>query len=79
MRAGGLAASAMTVWISGNPFHDEPTHGGSATRTYVTPTDFSPVLVGDAARIVADLFCAGGRYKKAGVLFSGLEVVAVGR
>lgn len=79
LRLGGLAAKAMMVWINGNRFHDDPTAGGSATRTYATPVDFSPTLVQDAIRIVRELFCEGGRYKKAGVLFSGLSVVAGGR
>jgi DNA polymerase V len=79
LRISGLAAGALTVWINGNRFHDEPTAGGSATRTYATPTDYSPVLVQDAVRIATELFCEGGRYKKAGVLFSGLSVVAGGR
>lgn len=74
MRADGLAASAITVWLTGNPFHDEQvrTPGLSGTVTFPTASDYTPWIVATATTMAARLYREHGQYKKAGILLTGL-------
>lgn len=79
LRKAHLYAGAMTIWINGNRFHEHPTAGGSLTKIYPYPTNYSPEFIGHAMTMVAALFEEDGHYKKAGVLFTGLCEAGGGR
>lgn len=73
LRRHGLAAAAVSVWISTNPFTlDEPHYSNSATVALAFPTDSTHELLGVTLAACEGLFRSGRRYKKAGVMFSGL-------
>ena len=76
-RRGHRAASAVTAWVSANPFvADAPRCSGSLTHQFAIPTNSTPELVAAVDARVQRLHRAGmqvgGRYKKAGVLLLGL-------
>lgn len=72
-RSADLAASALTVWISSNPFDPTaPKCSGSATKQLPIASNLTPELLGHAERMVGELWREGGRWKKAGVMLLGL-------
>lgn len=72
-RRHGVAASAITVWVSANPFDPEaPDCSGSASASLHVPSNLTPELLGYTERLVHGLWRSGGRWKKAGVLLLGL-------
>jgi len=73
LRRHGLATSAVSVWISTNPFTlDEPHYSNSATAEVAFPTDSTHELLGLTLAACESLYRAERKYKKAGVMFAGL-------
>jgi DNA polymerase V len=66
------AASAITAFVSTNPFKDEPQYSNSATVIFSVPTNFTPQIIGASEKILAAIYRKGFRYKKAGVILSGI-------
>jgi DNA polymerase V len=73
VRRHGLLASAVTVFVETNRFSQvDPQYGNSATIPLAYPTDATQELMPVALSIAARLFREGYRYKKAGVMLTGL-------
>jgi DNA polymerase V len=65
-------ASLLTVFIASNSFRDEPQYSNSITLGLPQPTDYTPRLLGLAARGLKSIFKPGYSYKRAGVLLAGI-------
>ncbi len=73
LRAKGLAASAIHVFMHTNPRRPElPQYSPGAGRELLVPTSFTPELIGEAMRVLTAIYRPGYRYIKAGVLCLGL-------
>lgn len=73
LRRHALAASAVTVWMSTNPFtKDAPHYSNAATVEVAYPTDATHELLALTLAASERLYRAGYRYKKAGVMLAGL-------
>jgi DNA polymerase V len=73
VRRHGMLASAVTVFITTNRFSEvDPQYQDSATVPLVYPTDATPELLSIAMRSTEHIYRNGFRYKKAGVMLTGL-------
>jgi DNA polymerase V len=72
LRRAGLAASVITVFIQTDRFHNGPQYQNTATRSLIYPTDASQELLDSALKALERIFQPGYKYRKAGVLLSGL-------
>jgi DNA polymerase V len=69
LRAQGLAAPALTVFVQTDPFETaHPFYANAPTVPFAVPTQDSGVLIRSATRGVGRLFRPGDAYRKAGVL-----------
>ncbi|MEI6222401.1 MAG: Y-family DNA polymerase [bacterium] len=72
LRKQGSAASHLQVFIRTNRFSATDKQYGSCEQTTLPePTAYTPTLISQAHRLLATMFRAGYRYKKAGVMLSG--------
>lgn len=77
LRAQGLAAPVLTVFVQTNPFDTAPAfYANAMTLSFAVPTQDSTALVRAATRGVDRLFRAGDAYRKAGVLLPDVVPVA---
>lgn len=73
LRGEGLAASVVTVFIQTSRFNaPEDNYANSATHELLYPTYSTEELLAVALRAVDNLFRAGFRYKKAGVMLNSI-------
>jgi len=72
LREERLAAGALTVHLTTNPFNDSPQYSNSATIELPVATDASAELIRQALDLLPRLWRDGYRYKKAGVLLTAL-------
>jgi len=77
LRGEKLAASALTVFLTTNPFKDEPQYSNAVTLRLPVATDATPELLSVALRGIETAYRDGFRYKKAGVML--LELLPVGQ
>ncbi len=77
LRGEQLAASALTVFLTTNPFKDEPQYSHAVTLRLPVATDATPELLNVALRGIETAYREGFRYKKAGVML--LELLPVGQ
>ncbi len=75
LRGEQLAASTLTVFLTTNPFTDEPQYSNSLTCRLPVATDATLELLRTALHGLETLYRDGYRYKKAGVML--LELVPV--
>ncbi|MFZ5425967.1 MAG: Y-family DNA polymerase [Thermodesulfobacteriota bacterium] len=69
----GLAASIL-VWVQTNTFIEgEPQYSGVTSLALCPPTAHSASIVSRGVEALESIFRAGYRYKKAGVMLSGIE------
>jgi DNA polymerase V len=73
MRKHKMAAGVVTVFINTNRFSQDPQYGNSATFELAYPTDATGELLEWALRGLEQVYRAGYRYKKAGVILSHLR------
>jgi DNA polymerase V len=74
LRRQGSVAASVCVYVHTNPFReDEPQYQPSIAVPLVKPTDDTLLLVRAALHGLDSIFKVGYRYKKAGVLLTGLE------
>jgi DNA polymerase V len=66
------AASVITVYLATNQFKDEPQYAQSATVKLTVPTNFTPEIIKTASAIMCSIFRPGYRYKKTGIILSGI-------
>lgn len=68
LRAQGLAASAVCVFLVTNRFRPEqPQYCPQAGRELLVPTSFTPELIGECARVLRAIYKPGYQYKKVGI------------
>jgi DNA polymerase V len=78
LRAQGLAAPALTVFVQTDPFEAaRPFYANALTVPFAVPTQDSGVLIRSATRGAVRLFRPGDAYRKAGVLLP--DVIPVER
>lgn len=74
LRHQGSVAGSVCVYVQTNPFKEnEPQYQRSIVVPLAKPTDDTLLLVRAALDGLETIFAVGYRYKKAGVLLSGLE------
>jgi DNA polymerase V len=77
LRAQGLAAQALNVFVQTSPFNAaRPYYANAATFTFETPAQDTGVLIRAALRGLERIFRSGPAYQKAGVLL--LDLVPAG-
>lgn len=73
LRRHQLAASTLTVFLHTNPFKpNEPQYGSAIKMTLPVSTSDTAELIAYAMVGTAHIYLGGYRYKKAGVLLTGL-------
>ncbi|NQZ68415.1 MAG: Y-family DNA polymerase, partial [Lentisphaeria bacterium] len=72
MRRQNSVAKIVEVWVETSYFTKEEYYGRSASISLAVPTDDSTELISIALQALGRIFIDGKRYKKAGVLLSGL-------
>lgn len=72
MRGHSQCASSLHVFIMTNRFKNEPQYSNSCCIILPEPTAYSPELIEYAHALLKKIFKPGYRYKKAGVMLSGL-------
>jgi len=75
LRGEQLAASTLTVFLTTNPFKDEPQYSNSITLRVPVATDATPELLRVALKGIEIIYREGYGYKKAGVML--LELVPI--
>ncbi len=70
-REKGLAA-AVSVFLATNPFKDEPQYSNCATAMLPAPSSSTPILLAHACSLLDEIYRAGFRYKKTGVMFPSI-------
>ncbi len=72
LRAQRSVASVIQVFLSTNPFTGEPHYCNFANARLAEPTASTPELLRPAHRTLEKIFKPGYRYKKAGVILTGI-------
>jgi len=72
LRAQKSAASCIHVFLTTNCFKDEPQYSNNATFRLPVPTSYTPELIHYAHQNLEKLFKSGYRYKKAGIMLTGI-------
>jgi DNA polymerase V len=72
LRAQRSAAAFVMVFLETNGFRDAPQYSNAATIGIAEPTDYTPALLAAAHQGLARIFRPGFRYKRCGVLLSGI-------
>jgi DNA polymerase V len=72
LRRERLAATVLTVFLTTNPFKDEPQYSNAVTIKLPVATDATPELLRYAQRGVERIYRDGYRYNKAGVMLTAL-------
>ncbi len=73
LRRQSSLCGAVSVFVSTDPFRDEPQYSAGRLRTMVTPTDFTPALLTEGAEILRGLYRPGFRYKRVGVALHDIQ------
>lgn len=74
LRRRGMVASGVTVWVQTNTFlAGEPQYANSAFAALPAATSHTGQILAPALAVLERLFRPGYRYKKTGVMLSGLE------
>jgi len=74
LRRAGLTTSGVTVWAQTNTFIEgEPQYANSAFGALSAPTAHTGAILTAALGVLERIFRPGYRYKKVGVMLSGLE------
>ena len=73
LRVARLLATHLQVFVETNPFNRElPQHHAGAQKVLPAAVNTTPLLTTPALELVRGIFAPGHRYKKAGVVVSGL-------
>ncbi|OCZ58443.1 Y-family DNA polymerase [Acinetobacter seifertii] len=74
LRDEGLICGCMIAFVQSNPFDPNiPFYNKSITGSFSEPTDCAIDFVKAATRMVSDIYKEGIKYKKCGVVLTGLE------
>ena len=66
------AAGVVTVFVSTNPFKDEPQYSSAATITLDMHSCYTPDIIAAAQTALHRLFRSGYRYKKVGIMLTDI-------
>ncbi len=67
------AVASMMMWVATDPYKErEPQYQNSTTFTLPEPTSYTPTLVRIGNRGIDQLYRPGFRYKRVGMLYTGL-------
>ena len=73
LRAGGLLASHVSVFLETNYFRPElPQYSGSRQRALLSPSNQTPDLISTALELLRGVYRPGYQYKKTGVMLTDL-------
>ncbi|MBN1532680.1 MAG: Y-family DNA polymerase [Spirochaetes bacterium] len=73
LRGQGSAASFLTVFIATNRFvPEDPQYSNGVTVPLPVPSSYTPLMIRTALQLLERIYRPGFRYKKAGVMFSGI-------
>jgi DNA polymerase V len=73
LRGQGGAASFLTVFIATNRFvPEDPQYSNGVTVPLPAPSSYTPLMIRTALQLLGRIYRPGFRYKKAGVMFSGI-------
>lgn len=72
LRRERLAATVLTVFLTTNPFKDEPQYSNTVTIKLPIATDATPELLRHALRGIERIYRDGYRYNKAGIMLTAL-------
>jgi DNA polymerase V len=72
LRQERLATTVLTVFLTTNPFKDEPQYSNAVTVKLPVATDATPELLRYALRGIERTYREGYRYNKAGVMLTAL-------
>lgn len=74
LRDEGLLCGCMIAFVQSNPFDQNvPFYNKSITGSFSEPTDCATDFVKAAVRMIDEIYKEGIKYKKCGVILSGLE------
>lgn len=74
LRDEGLLCGCMIAFVQSNPFDPNvPFYNKSITGSFSEPTDCATDFVKAAVKMMSDIFKEGIKYKKCGVILTGLE------
>ena len=74
LRAGRLVANGITIWVQTNTFiAGEPQYANSSFAAFRMATSHTGDILKSAVPVLDGIFRPGFRYKKIGVMLSGLE------
>ena len=76
LRAQTSIAATLCVFITTKPFGKGPHYHNSYTVTLPEPSAYTPALIGYAHRCLEKIYRPGYRYKKAGVILTGIQPAA---
>ncbi|MGQ9841971.1 MAG: Y-family DNA polymerase [Spirochaetota bacterium] len=66
------AAGAVTVFVSTNPFKDEPQYSSSATVVLDVHSAYTPDIIAAAHTALGKIYRQGYRYKKVGIMLTDI-------
>jgi len=72
LRKQSSIASIISVFINTNRFKDEPQYSNYSSSSLQVPTSYTPDLIKCANNILEKIYREGYKYKKAGVMLSGI-------
>jgi len=72
LRRQHCAASLVQVYLTTNRFKDEPQYANYLSCTLPSPTAYTPELISCAQACIRAIYRKGYRYKKTGILLSGI-------
>ena len=72
LRRQNCAASTLQVYLTTNRFKDEPQYANCVSCTLPTPSSYTPELIACAQACLRKIYRKGYRYKKTGILLTGL-------
>ncbi len=73
LRSQGSAASFLTVFIATNRFvPEDPQYSNGVTVSLPVPSSYTPLLIRAALQLLERIYRSGFRYKKAGVMLTGI-------
>jgi DNA polymerase V len=73
LRTQGLEAACIQVFLQTNRFASSPQYQAQDSRFFTCPTSFTPDLIKAAQKILDQIFRAGFKYQKVGVVLTQLE------
>ncbi len=72
LRRSRATATHVHVFLTTNPFKDDPQYANHVCIPLPVPTAHTPVIITQAHRLLETIFRTGFRYKKVGIMLTGI-------